>query len=205
MNLVETIESRTSVRNFSDQKVSIDDLREIVRLGSMAPSVNNYQPWKFVIITRQEVLTDMSNAVSKKVMQLPELHIEGAKNIKSQVEWFSTFFEKAPAVIAVCLNDYVSILEQGTQLSHDEINKQRNYPDIQSAGACIQNMLLAAVNLNLGACWMSAPMIASDEIASKIGLAANDKLIAMVAIGYPKNKIAPRAKKDIKDLIVEIL
>lgn len=204
MKLIEAIEKRTSVRDFADKKVSIETLREIVRIGSMAPSVNNYQPWKFVIITKPETLSEMSNAVSKKVMQLPELNIEGAKNIKSQVEWFSTFFEKAPAVIAVCLNDYVSVLEQGTKLSHEEINKQRNYPDIQSAGACIQNMLLAAVNFDLGACWMSAPMIASDDISKIINIRDKDKLIAMVAVGYPKNEVKPKARRDIKDLIIEL-
>ncbi|MFW6352518.1 MAG: nitroreductase family protein, partial [Bacteroidota bacterium] len=122
-------------------------------------------------------------------------------NVKSQVEWFSTFFSEAPLVIAVIMEDYESILEKGVGLSHDDINKARNYPDIQSAGACIENMLLGAVDMGYGGCWLSAPMVASEEISEMLKIEKPYRVIAFVAIGKPAGDPRPREKKEVSDLL----
>ncbi len=52
--------SKKSLRNGRVCEVSgpilfpLEDIREMVRLASLAPSVNNYQPWSFVLITNKE-------------------------------------------------------------------------------------------------------------------------------------------------------
>ncbi|MEE4196500.1 MAG: nitroreductase family protein [Bacteroidales bacterium] len=160
MDLKQTIEKRASIRTFTDEKVPVNDLKELVRRAGLAPSVNNFQPWKFYAITNQNILNKLALKVSEKIKQLPANQSIASKNVKSQVEWFATFFENAPAVIAMAMEDYESVLEKGVNLTHEEINKLRNFPDMQSAGAAIQNILLSAVDLGYGACWLSAPMMA---------------------------------------------
>jgi nitroreductase len=93
------------------------------------------------------------------------------------------------------------VLEKGVTVSHEEINRIRNYPDIQSAGACIQNMLLAAVDLGYGACWLSAPMIAKQEIESILKLKEGFHLIAFVAVGKPDRPVVPKEKKAVDEMI----
>ncbi|MCT4638179.1 MAG: nitroreductase family protein [Bacteroidales bacterium] len=200
MELTQVVEQRVSVRSYKDQEVSVELLKEIARMGSLAPSVNNYQPWKFVAVTNKEILHKMAVEVHDRIEALPDSETESSKNIKSQVEWFATFFEDAPSVIAVAIEDYESVLEQGVDLTHKDINKMRNYPDIQSAGACIQNMLLAATDKGLGACWMSAPLIASKSLSEILKLDDKYKLIAIVAVGYPKGDVKPKAKKEIDNM-----
>ena len=56
MDLKQSIEKRTSIRNFTEEKVPVEDLKELVRRGALAPSVNNYQPWKFYAILRKTLL-----------------------------------------------------------------------------------------------------------------------------------------------------
>jgi len=197
MELKQVIENRRSVRVFRDEPVPLADLREMVRLGSLAPSVANYQPWKFVIVTNKDLLVDMADEVITQLEDIPANESKASKNIRSQVEWFATFFQDAPALIALAMESYESVLEKGVLMSHDEINRSRNYPDIQSAGACIQNMLLAAVDMDYGACWLSAPMIAKDKLKEMLGLEENVRLIAFVAVGVPE-KIPP--KKPVKDI-----
>ena len=200
MDLKQTIEKRTSIRNFTDEKVPIKDLQELVRRAGLAPSVNNYQPWKFIVITNKEVLSKMAIKVSEKIKELPSNKSIASKNVKSQVEWFATFFENAPAVIAMVMEDYESVLEKGVNLTHEEINKLRNFPDMQSAGAAIQNILLSAVDLGYGACWLSAPMMAKESLEKILFVENPYHLIAFVAIGKPARELQPKSKKTLDEI-----
>jgi nitroreductase len=146
----------------------------------------------------------MAIKVSEKIKQLPSNKSIAAKNVKSQVEWFATFFESAPAVIAMAMEDYESVLEKGVELSHDEINKMRNFPDMQSAGAAIQNMLLTAVDLGYGACWLSAPMMAKEALEEILKIENSYHLIAFVAVGKPSKELKPKSKKSIDEIFTLI-
>ncbi len=201
MELKQAIESRRSIRAYKDQPVPLEDLKELVRMASLAPSVANFQPWKFVIITNKELLNDMARKVALHLEAIPPNESRAAQNIKSQVEWFATFFQDAPALIAVAMESYESVLEKGVEMSHDEINRKRNFPDIQSAGACIQNILLSAVDMNYGACWLSAPMIAKDALEKMMGLDEKFNLIAFVAVGVPGSIPATKPARDLEEIL----
>ncbi|MFP4042944.1 MAG: nitroreductase family protein [Bacteroidales bacterium] len=200
MELKDAIQKRASIRTFKDTPIPVEDLKELVKMGGQAPSVNNYQPWTFYVVTNKKLMEKMADKVKEKVEEIPENESKASGNIKSQVEWFSTFFESAPAVIALAMDDYESVLEKGVKISHEDINVMRNYPDIQSAGAAIQNILLAAVDMGYGACWMSAPMIAKNELEKILGIKENSHLIAFVTIGMPAKDTRPKEKKPIEEI-----
>ncbi len=197
MELKDAIEKRTSIRSFSDEPVPLDDLREMARRAGLAPSVNNYQPWNFILIQDKKVMKEMAEIISEKYQSFPFKKSEASENVKKQVEWYSTFFTGAPAVFAMVLEEYVSVLERGTTMSHDDINKMRNYPDIQGAGACIQNLLLSAVDMGYGGCWLSGPMIAKDELEKKLKIKKPAMLLSFVAVGKPSKDFAPKEKEDL--------
>lgn len=200
MDLKLAIEKRTSIRNFTNEEIPVNDLKELVRMAGLAPSVNNYQPWKFLAITNKDILSKMAAKVAEKIKELPANQSIAAKNVKSQVEWFATFFENAPAVIAMLMEDYESVLEKGVQLTHEEINKLRNFPDMQSAGAAIQNILLTAVDMGYGACWLSAPMMAKESLEKILGVEHPHHLIAFVAVGKPVRELQPKSKKSLDEI-----
>ncbi|MFO8021897.1 MAG: nitroreductase family protein [Perlabentimonas sp.] len=200
MELKAAIEGRVSVRQFLPEPVPVNDIKEITRLASLAPSVNNYQPWRFIGITNTVLLHRMADRVRAKIAAIPENDSKFSLNVKKQVDFFATFFENAPALIAVCMEKYETVLEKGVALSHDEINEMRNSPDLQSTGACIQNLLLSAVDLGYGACWMSAPMIASKDLEEMLDIAEPFRLVSFVAVGKPTKPSSPREKKPIDEM-----
>lgn len=200
MELQNAIKKRVSIRSFKDAEVPVEDLKQLVRMGGHAPSVNNYQPWKFYAITNHDLLSKMADTVKEKIEEIPENESIASKNVKTQVEFFSTFFEDAPAVIALSMEDYESVLEKGVKMSHQDINILRNYPDIQSAGAAIENILLAAVDMGYGACWLSAPMMAKEALEKMIGISEPHHLMAFVAVGVPAKDVKSREKKPLDDI-----
>jgi len=204
MELKQAIEKRASIRTFTDELVPVKELKELVRRAGLAPSVNNFQPWRFYAITNKQIMNKLATKVSEKIKQLPENRSIASKNVKSQVEWFATFFENAPAVIAMAMEDYESVLEKGVHLSHEEINKLRNFPDMQSAGAAIQNMLLSAVDLGYGACWLSAPMMAKEDLETILNIENPYHLIAFVAVGKASKDLQSKPKKSLDEIFLLI-
>jgi nitroreductase len=60
MDLLEGLQTRRSIRTYTDQPVTREQLREIIRLGTMAPSGQNNQPWRFVTIQNKETLQKLA-------------------------------------------------------------------------------------------------------------------------------------------------
>jgi len=204
MELREVIEKRASVRKFKADAVPVDDLREMAALAGRAPSVNNTQPWRFVAVTNKDTLHCMSKSVKDKLnILLPDGDSEEAAKAKTQVSWFSTFFADAPAVMVVLARPYEAVVDKvigsGT-VSHDDINEIRGHPDIQSIGAAVQNLLLAAVDMGYGACWLSGPLVARQEIESCLEIDSPWRIAAMVAIGKPASEVTQREKKPIEEI-----
>jgi len=56
MDLLEGIHSRRSIRIYTNEPVTREELRKIVEAGTMAPSGMNNQPWRFVTIQDKEFL-----------------------------------------------------------------------------------------------------------------------------------------------------
>jgi len=50
MTVREAAESRRAIHRFVGQEVPEDDLREILRQTRLAPSPDNFQPWRFVVV-----------------------------------------------------------------------------------------------------------------------------------------------------------
>ena len=44
------IHDRRSIRDYSDEPVSEEDMRMILEAGRLAPSGENAQPWRFIVV-----------------------------------------------------------------------------------------------------------------------------------------------------------
>lgn len=205
MELKSVIESRASVRQFAQDDVPESDIREIVRLAGLAPSVNNSQPWRFIAIKNRDLLRCMAQTVKEKVdKSLPVCEDETERKAKAQVEWFSTFFADAPVVIAVAARPYEAIVDQAlphSGLTHEDINAMRGYPDVQSLGASIENLSLAACDMGYGSCWLSGPLVAREDLEKCLSLQEPWRLAAMVALGKPGAAPRQRDKKPVDEIL----
>jgi nitroreductase len=55
MDALECIKSRRSVREFSEETVTAEQVRQIIEAGCQAPSGLNNQPWRFTIVRDETV------------------------------------------------------------------------------------------------------------------------------------------------------
>lgn len=84
----------------------------------------------------------------------------------------------------------------------DEAACYNKHKDAQSAGACIQNMLLAAHSLGLGAVWLGEILKNNDKVRDCLGLDASMELQAVIAIGRPARQERKSERRPISDLVL---
>lgn len=75
--------------------------------------------------------------------------------------------------------------------------------DCQGVGACLQNLLLAAHGLGLGACWLGEILNRRQEVERLLGTPAACELMAVVALGFPARENQGRGERlPLEQLIV---
>lgn len=74
--------------------------------------------------------------------------------------------------------------------------------DLQSIGACIQNMLLAVHDLGLGGVWLGEILKNSAQVKALLKAPDSYEFMAAVAVGHPEGKSpGPPERKALADLV----
>jgi len=188
MNTLDAIAARRSIRKFKDTPVPDEKLQAILRAAVQAPSAKNRQPWRFVIVQgdkRTEMVRAMREGVAKAKAR--------GEDIGSS-EWSARVMEQAPITVFI-------FNPQGLRpwLAHSIEQMFTDVADIQSIGAAIQNMLLAAQDMGLGSLWICDVFDAYEELCAWLG--ETGEMIAAVSLGYPDESPAARPRRPIGDVV----
>lgn len=197
----ETIAGRRSVRRFKPDPVPEEEVREIVRVATQAPSASNRQMWKFVAVADPRVKVELRQAVEQAIDELAGAG-PGVKGVGGMKGW-SLFFADAPVVILVFGEEYKSRTDEALRargLAVAEIDRLRARPDLQSIGAAIQTLMLAAHAKGYGTCWMCAPVLAAREIERLAGVEERWHLLAVVPLGVPAEKPRSPGRKPVEEV-----
>lgn len=54
MKFLELNKKRHAVKHFNDKPVDFKDVRTAIEIATLAPSANNIQPWKFVVVQEKK-------------------------------------------------------------------------------------------------------------------------------------------------------
>ena len=71
--VLENIHSRKSVRQYTSEPVSQEDIETLLRAAMAAPSAVNFQPWRFVVLSEREQLDALTEHLpyAKMITQAP--------------------------------------------------------------------------------------------------------------------------------------
>ncbi|MBL7175977.1 MAG: nitroreductase family protein [Desulfobacteraceae bacterium] len=207
-DIIDVITSRKSIRRYRPDTIPDEMIDKILEAARWAPTGENYQPWRLIVIRDQETrnrigdlakLGSGSRMTAWYCMGEMQKRFEGIKDPEKRDRILkfmysgevSEFAKQAPLVIAVI----GSLMEGSVDVPYD-------------LSACIENMLLEAHSLGLGACWVHGP-VASTRDAKKfkeiLGIPTGMgeyKVIAYVAIGWPaEDRKHPRPKKSLEEIV----
>ncbi|WP_196593470.1 nitroreductase family protein [Pectinatus sottacetonis] len=103
-------------------------------------------------------------------------------------QWVKT----APCMIAVFLDSK----------SMKNIETEKPYTKhVQAIGAAIQNILLAAHELDLGTCWIGEILKNEEKVKTLLNVSADMKFMALITVGYPKT-ISKGKRNDVSNSIL---
>jgi len=199
---LKVIQDRRSIREFTPEDVSDQELDLILEAGRQAPSGENAQPWRFIIVRDREMRLQLgalagggsgrrftAEFVTKK-MQERFSNLQDEEKKKAAFEKLtsgqvSAFMADAPVNIVVC-------------------GKKDVWDMPYDTSAAIENMLLMVTALGLGACWVIAPCIdIRDEqrVKGLLGVPEGFKAVSILSVGHAVRPHRPRPRLPIKDLV----
>jgi nitroreductase len=187
MNTFDAIASRRSIRKFQDKQVSDEIIRRILGAAILAPSGKNRQPWRFIVI--KEDKREQMVAVMRAGIQKHKVHGENTGSSEN-----SARIMEAASVTVFVFNPYED--NRGRRSTRGLMN----IVDVQSIGAAIQNMNLAARDLGIGALWICDIFYAYDELCR--WLDQKNQMIAAVSLGYPDEQPAARPRRSLDEVTI---
>ncbi len=202
---------RHSIRKFMDKDIPLEDIKEIIKAATYAPSGKNLQNWHFIIVNNKEKIDNLVSIVEEKNKELAGyVKDEDKANSFRKYVKYHTVFRNAPTVILLYAGPYpITGLEflQAKKGSEEEVNNfLKTSPGIQNIGAAMENLLLAAAAMGYGGCWMTGPNYACKEIEEYIGFEKEGYYLAAITpLGIPeKSELKSPARKPLEEVMTII-
>ena len=172
------IEQRRSVypKSFETDKVSREELEQLLEVARFAPNHKNTQPWHFVVYRGDS----LEALIEKQIAELFDQKGETEETLL-KAEKMRLKSKQTTALIAVVMKRDI----------------QQRIPAFEEewAVACaVQNMLLIAPTLNIGAYW-STGNTNSLVMRSELGLEENDRHMGWLFVGKYAGEIPFRKER----------
>lgn len=187
---------RRSVRAFEERPVSREALESLLEAARWAPSPHGRQPWRFVVLTRPELKARLAEAMGGEWQRTLEMDQQTPDIIQLRLEKSHERIRTAPALVLACL--YLEDLDRYPDPGRQQAEE---IMAIQSLGAALQNILLAAYATGLDAGWMCAPLFCPDTVRAALDLDTTLIPHALIPIGYAARDPKRRPHRPIDELI----
>ncbi len=198
----EVIKNRRSIRKYKPDPIPRDTLERLMEAARWAPSGENAQPWRFVIVEDREKIkaigkvagmADRRQFSAEFAAGETEKRLKKIKDPKKRQKVMekltgghvSSFLENAPLVIIVCGKKDV------WDLPYD-------------CSAAIENILIMAVAAGLGTCWVESPVMDvrdEEKIKAMLEIPKSMKVLTAISVGYPDESPKPRPRLPRDELV----
>jgi len=199
VELTQAIEQRRSIRKFREEPIPGEMIDQLLEAARLAPSGSNIQPARFVVVKSPAVRQKLGTCTPYK------------------------FITRAPVIFACCA-DRASLatrdlrvgelLETGafTGVEMDQVDPlaytaaqmnefaAREYLSMNAAIA-IEHMVLRAVDLGLGSCWIGR--FDRDRARDILELDESIHIVTLLPVGYPDQSPPPRPRFPVDHLVLK--
>jgi nitroreductase len=199
-DLFEIIRTTRSMRRLKPDPVPNELIRKILEAGVCAPSGGNMQRWRFLLI-RDPKVKETVGALYKRAWDeqvapryragepAPGMSEERFLRLLDAAEYLAAHIHEAPVWIVPCL-------EGGTGGTPTRTSGSSIYP-------AVQNMLLTARVLGLGATLTTLYLQFEKAAEAALGLPPGVHSYALIPIGYPMGRFGPVRRVALADVVYE--
>jgi len=178
--VLRALRDRRSIGKVRPEEPPRDLIEKIITAAGWAPNHYRTAPWRFIVLAGEarESLGEVMAASLAGRLDDPE-----NPECRQIVERERRKPLRAPVVIAVA-----AIPSDGPKVMEIE--------ELAATAAAVENMLLAAQALGLGAMWRTGPAAYDPEVKRFLALPEHAHILAFVYVGYPDMPPSPEKRHD---------
>jgi len=176
---IDMIYVRRSIRKFRPDPVPEDSIRRLLEAANAAPSAHNTQPWRFVVLRDAGARRLLAEGMAAVYARDAETDGMDPEKIRGRNDRSVARIAGAPLAILACMDEACIPANSGRSTEGERLLLT------QSVAAAVENLLLAATEEKLGACWLCAPAFCPSAVAETLALPKNWIAQALILIGLP--------------------
>jgi nitroreductase len=192
----ETMDSRRSVREFSDRAIPREVIENLIKTAATAPSGAHKQPWTFCVVENPEIKKKIRIAAEEEELQSYESRMSSdwLDDLKPLgTDWRKPFLEIAPYLIIVFRRIY----------EFDADGKKKNNYYVQESVGIAAGFLLAAIH-QAGLVSLTHTPSPMNFLTKTLNRPENEKPFLLIPVGYPAEEcwVPDIQRKGLEDICV---
>ena len=199
MSLFEVIYNCRAMRKLDTREVEENKLVQLIEAANQAPSGSNVQSARWIVVRDKAVKRKLADLNRKGVelyvgsqvntSSLPHQNKDKRSRMVDAVVWQMEHMHEIPALIVACMDFGVEATPAMRAGGNGSI-----WPGIQ-------NLLLAARALELGAAPTTLALMDADAVAEVLGLPNSVAAYCLIPVGYPLGKFGPVTRKPVEEIM----
>ena len=174
-SFLQLVQARRSVRKFKNKPIERDKIVTCIEAARLAPSAENVQPWRFIVLDEPETIAQFSERAFSGIYR------------------FTRWASRAPIIVAICAEPDVLANRLGKQI-------QGTHYYLIDIGIAGEHLVLQAQEFGIGSCWIG--WFDAKKAKKYLEIPGNWKVVQLLTLGYPQENLPPqRSKKPLKEIL----
>ncbi|MCU0642964.1 MAG: nitroreductase family protein [bacterium] len=158
-SFLQLVQSRRSARKYLDKPVERENILQCLEAARLAPSADNVQPWRFIIIDDPNLINGFSSHAFSGIYSP------------------TRFAAKAPVIIVMLAKLDILANRIGKQI-------QGIHFYLLDSGIAGEHLVLQAQELGLGTCWIG--WFSIKKVRKFLKIPRQYKIVSLISMGYPE-------------------
>jgi nitroreductase len=177
MQVFDAIQSRRSIKRFTERAITREELERLLAAAALAPNHRLTEPWRFYVMGPESRHAYGLALGDRKARKLTDPDAIAALREKVASEHRSL-----PGMIAVAMI-----------VNEDPEVREEDYAAVMMA---IQNLALVAVDMGLGTHIKTGAVMETVAAREAVGLPADQRIVATINVGEPAEVPSPKPRRE---------
>jgi nitroreductase len=194
--LSEAMETQRAIRRLKPDPVDEAIILRLIELALKAPTGSNAQSWEFIVVRDPRVKQGLARlnrqlwGIYGRIGRWVTRNDPKRSRLLDAVQWQADHFAETPVIIVACL--------KGGFIPFVHLSAATYFGSIFPA---VQNLLLAARSINLGAALTTIPIWNLIAARRLLGLPWNVTPCAVIPLGWPIGRYGPTTRKPVHAVV----
>jgi len=208
LGLFEAMYTQRALRRLKPDPIPDDLLWRLLEAGTKAPSGSNTQVWRFLVVrdpARKRFIQErykkawdtyaaaFAAAAAERGAPLPPDELRAQMRMVQSAAHLAEHMHEAPVLLVVCMVP--------RPLPPPSVGRRRSPAALYaSIFPAVQNLLLAARALGLGATLTTLHLLYEDEIKTELEIPDDTEAVALLPVGFPIGRYGPTRRRPVQEV-----